>query len=61
MDEKPRHLIISRRKGEALKIDGPAMIVIEDVIGKIVRVGILAQESTRVVRDDAVRKERNNA
>ena len=49
MSEKS--LVIRRKQGEAFTVDGPARIVI-DQIGKNVQIRILAEETTKVMRDE---------
>jgi carbon storage regulator len=52
------HLILSRQKHEAVIVDGPATIRIISVRGKQVRVGIEAEKTTKVVREELVDSDR---
>lgn len=50
-------LILSRREGEAIKVGDDIEIVLVQIKGKIVRLGIQAPPHIAVVRDDAIKVE----
>lgn len=45
-------LVLSRKKGEAIHVDGPATIIIVDTGGRRVGVGIEAPPTTRAIRTE---------
>lgn len=46
-------LVLSRKIGQSIEVDGPAIISILDVVGNKVRIGIEADRSVNIVRPDA--------
>lgn len=53
-------LILSRRKGESIKIDGGITVTVLKVGAVEVKLGIEAPDETGIVRDDAVKREAND-
>ncbi len=45
-------LILKRRAGESLKIDGDIEVIVLDIQGSQVKIGIKAPESVKVYRDE---------
>jgi carbon storage regulator len=45
-------LVLGRRPGQALVVDGPCRLVVTQVRGQLVSVGIEAPQSTRVRREE---------
>ena len=43
-------LILTRRRGEAITVDGPAELEIREISGRRVIIGIHAPEETRILR-----------
>ena len=55
--EDESHLVLTRKPGEAIVIDGPAVIEFISDRGGRTRVGIRASRKTRILRDELVGKE----
>jgi carbon storage regulator len=45
-------LVLGRRKGEAIKIGGDIEVMVVDIDGAIVKVGITAPPDVNIVRDE---------
>jgi carbon storage regulator len=50
-------LVLSRRQGESVLIDGGIKIVIVEIRGNVIRLGIDAPEETRIVREELTQME----
>lgn len=50
-------LVLSRKEGEAIVVDGPAEIVLTEVRGNRVRVGIEAAANVKVLRRELLEEE----
>jgi len=50
-------LVLSRKAGEKILIDGGIEIEVVDIVGNKVKIGIVAPRDTKIVRDDAKDKE----
>lgn len=46
------HLVLSRKESEGIVVDGPAVIRIHEIRGNRVQVGVTANRSVRVVREE---------
>lgn len=46
------HLVIGRRPGQSIRINGPCRVTIEEIRGGHVRVGVEADRSVAIVRDE---------
>jgi len=49
-------LVLSRRQGESVLIDGGIKIVIVEIRGNVIRLGIDAPKETRIVREELTRE-----
>lgn len=47
-------LVLGRKEGESIDVDGPARFVVESISGNRVKVRIVAPDSTRVLRTEIV-------
>lgn len=45
-------LVLARNVGESIRIDGPCTITVTQIKGDVVKVGITADRSVRVVRTE---------
>ena len=50
-------LVLSRKKSERIVIDGGITVVVVDVRGDKVRIGISAPKDVRVMREEIIQKE----
>ncbi len=50
-------LVLSRRQGESVLIDGGIKVVIVSIKGNVIRLGIQAPEETRIVREELIQME----
>ena len=48
-------LVLNRRPGEVVVVDGPARIIVRQVRAKTVELGIEAPPTTRVTREEETR------
>ena len=54
-------LVLRRRKGESLVIDGGRILVtVLEIEGNVIKIGVEAHPSITVVRDELLRKETKN-
>ena len=51
-------LVLSRRVGEKIEIDGGITVTILELRGNLVRVGIDAPENVKILREELVGKEK---
>lgn len=51
-------LVLSRRKGEKIIVNETITIEIVEIRGSTVRLGITADKSVPIIRDDAINQER---
>lgn len=52
-------LLLDRRKGEAITVDGPARVTIVRMKGGRVKLGIEAEPTTKVLRAEIAARDRN--
>ncbi len=46
------HLCLSRKENESFTVHGPAQIVIDRIDREVVRLSVVAPETTRILRDE---------
>jgi carbon storage regulator CsrA len=45
-------LILSRKRGEGVRLDGPGKVVVLGVKGELVKFGVIAGPSVKILRDE---------
>lgn len=50
--EKRGLLVLSRKEGEQVRIDGPCLIEVLELRGDKVRIGFIAPETTKIIRTE---------
>lgn len=54
-------LVLSRKVGEAIQIDGPARVVLVRVAGGAVRLGIESPQGVKILREELLSRDRDPA
>jgi carbon storage regulator CsrA len=45
-------LVLGRKQGESLRVDGPCEIVVKRIRGSKVQIGIIGEQSTKILRTE---------